>query len=67
MTTKGLTREEAEKEYNDYLNNPNDYALNKVSFLLNQIWSSQYSLGSCYQSRKYFLSKCDLTAFIACM
>merc|ERR1719188_2768640 len=29
MKTKGLSREEAEKDYNMYLNNPNDYALNK--------------------------------------
>lgn len=29
MFTKGLSREEAEKEYDAYLNNPNDYALNK--------------------------------------
>lgn len=29
MTTKGLTREQAEKEYNAYLENPNDYALQK--------------------------------------
>ena len=33
MRTKGLTREEAEKDYNDYLDNPNNYALNKVSEL----------------------------------
>lgn len=31
MRTKGLTREQAEKEYNAYLDNPNDYALQKVS------------------------------------
>ena len=31
MLTQGITREEAEKEYNAYLQNPNDYALNKVS------------------------------------
>ena len=31
MQTKGYTREQAEKEYNSYLNNPNDYALQKVS------------------------------------
>ena len=30
MSTKGLTREQAEKEYNSYLENPNDYALQKV-------------------------------------
>ena len=30
MLTKGITREEAEKEYNAFLQNPNDYALNKV-------------------------------------
>ena len=30
MQTKGLTREQAEKEYNAYLDNPNDYALQKV-------------------------------------
>lgn len=29
MLTKGITREEAEKEYNAYLDNPNEYALNK--------------------------------------
>lgn len=29
MFTKGITREEAEKEYNAYLDNPNEYALNK--------------------------------------
>mmetsp|Transcript_6660 Transcript_6660/g.19199 ORF Transcript_6660/g.19199 Transcript_6660/m.19199 type:complete len:99 (-) Transcript_6660:2407-2703(-) len=29
MYTRGITREEAEKEYDAYLNNPNDYALNK--------------------------------------
>jgi len=29
MFTKGLTREEAEKDYDAYLQNPNDYALNK--------------------------------------
>lgn len=38
MFTKGLSREEAEKEYDAYLNNPNDYALNKVS--LCKLWSS---------------------------
>jgi hypothetical protein len=31
MRTKGYTREQAEKEYNMYLDNPNDYALQKVS------------------------------------
>lgn len=31
MFTKGITREEAEMEYDAYLQNPNDYALNKVS------------------------------------
>lgn len=31
MQTKGFTREQAEKEYDSYLNNPNDYALQKVS------------------------------------
>ena len=31
MKTKGMTREEAEKDYNAYLENPNNYALNKVS------------------------------------
>lgn len=31
MQTKGYTREQAEKEYNSYLENPNDYALQKVS------------------------------------
>jgi hypothetical protein len=30
MNTKGYTREQAEKEYNAYLDNPNDYALQKV-------------------------------------
>jgi len=30
MKTKGYTREQAEKEYNSYLENPNDYALQKV-------------------------------------
>lgn len=30
MQTNGLTREQAEKEYNSYLENPNDYALQKV-------------------------------------
>jgi hypothetical protein len=30
MQTKSLTREQAEKEYNSYLENPNDYALQKV-------------------------------------
>jgi len=29
MQTKGYTREQAEKEYNAYLDNPNDYALQK--------------------------------------
>lgn len=29
MRTKGLTREEAEADYNAYLENPNNYALNK--------------------------------------
>mmetsp|Transcript_197 Transcript_197/g.502 ORF Transcript_197/g.502 Transcript_197/m.502 type:complete len:159 (-) Transcript_197:2241-2717(-) len=29
MLTRGITREEAEKEYDTFLNNPNDYALNK--------------------------------------
>lgn len=31
MLTRGITREEAEKEYDSYLDNPNNYALNKVS------------------------------------
>jgi hypothetical protein len=31
MRNKGYTREQAEKEYNMYLDNPNDYALQKVS------------------------------------
>jgi hypothetical protein len=31
MQSKSLTREQAEKEYNSYLENPNDYALQKVS------------------------------------
>jgi hypothetical protein len=31
MYTQGITREQAEEEYNAYLDNPNDYALNKVS------------------------------------
>ena len=31
MYTKGYTREEAEKEYNAFLDNPNNYALQKVS------------------------------------
>jgi hypothetical protein len=31
MQTKGFTREQAEKDYNSYLENPNDYALMKVS------------------------------------
>ena len=30
MKTKGLTREQAEKDYNEYLDNPTNYALNKV-------------------------------------
>ena len=34
METKGFTREQAEKEYNDYLNNPNDYALQKVECIM---------------------------------
>lgn len=29
MYTQGITREQAEEEYNAYLDNPNDYALNK--------------------------------------
>lgn len=29
MKTKGYTREQAEKEYNSYLDNPTNYALNK--------------------------------------
>merc|ERR1712194_17538 len=29
MFTRGITREEAEKEYNAYLDNPNNYALQK--------------------------------------
>merc|ERR1719162_931966 len=29
MVTKRMTREEAEKDYNAYLENPNNYALNK--------------------------------------
>jgi hypothetical protein len=33
MATKAYTREQAEKEYNSYLDNPNDYALSKVSFI----------------------------------
>lgn len=32
MNVKGLSREEAEKEYNQYLDNPNDYALQKGMF-----------------------------------
>ena len=35
MRTKGYTREQAEKEYNMYLDNPNDYALQKVSEEIN--------------------------------
>ena len=31
MKKNGYSREEAEKEYNSYLSNPNDYALAKVS------------------------------------
>jgi hypothetical protein len=31
MFTQGITREKAEKEYDEYLNNPNEFALNKVS------------------------------------
>jgi hypothetical protein len=31
MQSKGLTREQAEKDYNKYLENPNDYALQQVS------------------------------------
>ena len=31
MVAKGLTREEAEADYNLYLENPNNYALNKVN------------------------------------
>lgn len=30
MFTQGITREEAEKEYDAYLDNPNNYALQKV-------------------------------------
>ena len=30
MFSQGITRKEAEKEYNAYLENPNNYALNKV-------------------------------------
>ncbi len=30
MYTKGISRAEAEKEYDAFLQNPNDYALNKV-------------------------------------
>lgn len=38
MKTKGLTKEQAEKEYNSYLENPNDYALQKVClFVLHSI------------------------------
>ena len=55
MTTKGLTREEAEKEYNDYLNNPNDYALNKVSFLLNQMVKSIQSWFMLSKSKIFFI------------
>lgn len=29
MFTRGIAREEAEKEYNAYLDNPNNYALQK--------------------------------------
>jgi len=29
MLTQGLSRKDAEKEYDKYLNNPNDYALDK--------------------------------------
>ena len=32
MNMRGYTREQAEKEYNQYLENPNDYALAKVRF-----------------------------------
>ena len=41
MQTKGYTREQAEKEYNAYLDNPNDYALQKVRTprLLYSDWS----------------------------
>jgi hypothetical protein len=31
MFTQGITREKAEKDYDEYLNNPNEFALNKVS------------------------------------
>jgi len=33
MLTKGLTREEAEQDYNAYLENPTNYALSKVRTL----------------------------------
>ena len=32
MVTKGLTKEQAEKDYNAYLENPTNYALNKVRY-----------------------------------
>ena len=32
MNVKGYTREQAEKEYNQYLDNPNEFALNKVCY-----------------------------------
>jgi hypothetical protein len=40
MNTKGYTREQAEKEYNAYLDNPNDYALQKVgrTVPLSSVW-----------------------------
>lgn len=34
MDIKSLTREEAERDYDSYLKNPNDYALDKVSCYL---------------------------------
>ena len=33
MQTKGYTREQAEKEYNKYLENPTNYALEKVCIM----------------------------------
>lgn len=34
MALEGVTREQAEKDYNAYLENPNDYALNKVRWFI---------------------------------
>ena len=45
MSSKGLTREQAEKDYNAYLENPTNYALNKVCPLhkkFHETFLSQY-------------------------